>query len=71
MGWFPALKHLGYTIIAIDQPGWGYSPGKPHPSRSQNNLDKGGPVDIVKAVFDALKIPKAVIGGYDWGAGIS
>ncbi len=76
--WFPCLSYYSYRIIAIDQPGYGRTKGKPHPCNSQFNLDINGPADVVLKVIDKLKNlnkidknQKIIIGGYDWGAGIS
>lgn len=69
--WYPSLLYTGYRVIGIDQPGYGQSPGPSKSHRSENNLDKGGPVDVVAAVMENLGIEKAVIAGYDWGAGIA
>ena len=70
--WFQSLSYYNYKIIAIDQPGFGKTEGKPHKCNSLYNLDKGGPCDIVLAVMKELKIKeKVIIGGYDWGGGIA
>ena len=65
----PCMLHLGYRCIFIDQPGCGNSPGSKHSTRSQHNLQPGGPVGVGVAVLDALGVDKAVWVGYDWGAG--
>ena len=68
---FPSLLYSGYRIIAVDMPGYGHTKGTPLKARSEFNLNKGGPVDVVISVMDAMKI-RTVDGiiGYDWGAGI-
>lgn len=68
---FPCLTHYGYRVVAFDQPGYGNSPGKCHPSRSDKNLDKGGPADIAEQVAAELGFEQFIAGGYDWGAGIA
>ena len=70
--WFQSLTYYNYKIIAIDQPGYGLTEGKPHKCNSLYNLDKGGPCDIVLAVMKELKIKeKVIVGGFDWGGGIA
>ncbi len=52
-------------------PGYGMTDGGPLKARSEYNLDKGGPVDVIVEVMNALglKVVDAMI-GYDWGGGI-
>jgi predicted esterase len=70
--WFQALAYYKIRVIAIDQPGFGRSNGKSFPCNSKNNLEKGGPCDVVMAVINALGLKgKIAVGGYDWGAGIA
>jgi hypothetical protein len=70
--WFQALSYYNIRVIAIDQPGFGRTKGKPFACNSVHNLEKGGPCDVVISVIKALDIKeKIVIGGYDWGAGIA
>eukprot|EP01062_Namystynia_karyoxenos_P049471 TRINITY_DN3789_c1_g1_i1.p1 TRINITY_DN3789_c1_g1~~TRINITY_DN3789_c1_g1_i1.p1 ORF type:complete len:1109 (+),score=301.27 TRINITY_DN3789_c1_g1_i1:78-3329(+) len=69
--WFPALAWGNLRAIAIDQPGWGRSPGQQHRCRSEHNLDEGGPVDVIIAVMRALSVSSAHFIGYDWGGGIA
>ena len=70
--WFQSLTYYNYKIIAVDQPGYERTEGKPHKCNSLHNLDKGGPCDIVLSVMKALKIKeKVIVGGYDWGGGIA
>eukprot|EP01063_Lacrimia_lanifica_P015980 TRINITY_DN22617_c0_g1_i1.p1 TRINITY_DN22617_c0_g1~~TRINITY_DN22617_c0_g1_i1.p1 ORF type:complete len:987 (+),score=246.95 TRINITY_DN22617_c0_g1_i1:49-3009(+) len=67
--WFPVLRHCKCWPIAIDQPGFGASPGTPHKSRSEFNLAPGGPVDVALAVMRAMNVTSAHMMGYDWGGG--
>ena len=67
----PALVHSGFHVVAIDMPGRGESSGKVFKTRSEFNLIENGPADVVLSVISALKAPKAIIVGYDWGAGIA
>jgi hypothetical protein len=70
--WFKALTFYNYKVIAIDQPGFGKTDGKPHPCNSLKNLDKGGPCDIVLSVLNSMNISsKVIVGGYDWGGGVA
>lgn len=69
---FPSLSFYNYKIFAIDQPGYGRTPGKTFPCNSLKNLEKGGPVDVVINFIEAMKIEgKVILGGYDWGGGIA
>ncbi|KAJ9460543.1 Kinesin-like calmodulin-binding protein [Diplonema papillatum] len=67
--WFACLRYSEVWPVAIDQPGFGHTPGTPHRSRSEHNLAAGGPVDVLLAVMDALGVAAAHVLGYDWGGG--
>ncbi|MDQ2082943.1 alpha/beta hydrolase [Xanthobacteraceae bacterium Astr-EGSB] len=62
----PRLASAGYRVIIPYLRGYGTTR-----FRSQKSFRNGQPsavaVDII-ALMDALKIPKAIIAGYDWGA---
>ncbi len=58
-------------IIAPDMPGFGRSPGKKNSSRSETNLDAGGPVEILLHILDKLAVKSAVFIGYSWGGGVA
>ena len=68
--WFNLLLYCGLWPVAVDQPGWGGSPGQQHRSRSEYNTAEGGPVDVCLAVMRAMDVASAHFMGYDWGAGI-
>ncbi|XP_023335596.1 uncharacterized protein LOC111706884 isoform X2 [Eurytemora carolleeae] len=59
-----------FRIIGVDQPGYGGSPGKRFPSRSERATDKGGPVEVLSAVIKHYGVKYLDIIGYDWGGGI-
>eukprot|EP00039_Didymoeca_costata_P010562 m.142504 g.142504 ORF g.142504 m.142504 type:complete len:1028 (-) comp14879_c0_seq4:265-3348(-) len=69
----PALVTSGYLVVACDMPGRGHSQGTPLKTRSEFNLVPGGAADLVCELIRKLKGKKgkAVIFGYDWGAGIA
>ena len=69
--WFPVLQYCGLFPVAIDMPGFGESSGEPHRSRSEYNLDAGGPVEVLLCVMKSLSVKTAHLMGYDWGAGIA
>ena len=67
-----ALVYAGYYAVALDMPGRGESAGAAFKStRSEFNLVRGGPADVVAAAVKALCKKSAVLVGYDWGAGIA
>merc|ERR1719233_841099 len=68
-----ALNKLGYRTVAIDMPGFGRTNQLERlKSRSERNMDKNGPVEIVLNIMNFLGIKTAeMISGYDWGAGIA
>ena len=65
-----ALKWGNMRMIGIDMPGCGKSEGNPLSSRSDHNMDKDGPLDVVCEVLKALKISSAHFIGFDWGGGL-
>ena len=72
------LVYYGYYAIAPDMPGCGASiledhvnHGRPFKTRSNFNDVTNGPIDVVVALIKALKYKKAILVGYDWGAGIA
>ena len=67
----PALVHSGFRVLALDMPGCGASQGTPLRTRSEFNLDAGGPCSVVAAVLAELCIASATIIGVDWGGGIA
>ena len=66
----PGLVFAGFRVLIVEQPGYGESSGTRFASRSERNLDKGGPVDVTIAVMKHFGVEKAHFLGYDWGAGI-
>eukprot|EP01060_Flectonema_neradi_P001982 TRINITY_DN11209_c0_g1_i1.p1 TRINITY_DN11209_c0_g1~~TRINITY_DN11209_c0_g1_i1.p1 ORF type:complete len:964 (+),score=192.86 TRINITY_DN11209_c0_g1_i1:46-2937(+) len=69
--WFGVAEYCNMWAIAIDQRGYGSTPGTPHKSRSEHILDEDGPADLVMAVTRTLEITSAHFLGYDWGGGIA
>ncbi|WP_375783479.1 alpha/beta fold hydrolase [Bradyrhizobium sp. Pha-3] len=62
----PALAEAGYRVIVPHLRGYGTTR-----FLSGNTMRSGQPVAVaadIIALMDALKIEKAVLGGYDWGA---
>ena len=58
--------------MTIFKPVRGESAGAAFKStRSEFNLVRGGPADVVAAAVKALCKKSAVLVGYDWGAGIA
>ena len=67
----PGLTYMGYRVIGFDQPGYGASSGVRAASRSDKAAEKGGPVDVLKAVIKHYELECPTLFGYDWGAGIA
>ncbi|MCC8981828.1 alpha/beta fold hydrolase [Bradyrhizobium acaciae] len=62
----PALAEVGYRVIVPHLRGYGTTR-----FLSSDTMRSGQPVAVaadIIALMDALKIEKAVLGGYDWGA---
>ena len=77
----PALVWAGFRVALLDMPGCGKcigeraaNGGRTLRTRSEKNLVKGGAADLVQGAICSLQAKysekKAVVVGYDWGAGI-
>jgi pimeloyl-ACP methyl ester carboxylesterase len=62
----PALAEKGYRVIAPFLRGYGTTTFR-SPDTFRNGQQSVVALDVI-ALMDALQIPKAVIGGFDWGS---
>merc|ERR1712232_791161 len=69
-GYFDTLKAAGVRYLAPNMPGHEDTPGASS-SKPEDMGKPRGPVDIVKALMDSVGEQKAVLVGFDWGAGIA
>ncbi|CAF1008674.1 unnamed protein product [Brachionus calyciflorus] len=70
---FEPLIKEGYRVFAIDMPGFGHSQSaiRLFSARSDDNLLKDGPVDVIEQILNKLNIDKFNIFGFSWGGGVA
>lgn len=68
--YFDEIRAAGARYLAPDMPGHGDTSGTSS-SRPEDFSKPGGPIDIIKALLDAIGEPKAIFVGFDWGGGIA
>ncbi|RNA13072.1 alpha beta hydrolase [Brachionus plicatilis] len=70
---FDSLVLEGFRILAIDMPGFGRSQNarRLFKARSEENLIKDGPVDVIEQILKKFLIQRFYLFGLSWGGGVA